>query len=896
MFRRAPDSIRTPEPHALARLALATGLFVVTAALGLTLPSSPAQAQISCQASGALPMFITPSSGIERDDIVDIPVRILNTSSTNPPNPADRMNVSARLGDTVTVELGCLDSGCNNVQIGSFEFVECVDFDPLQVASCTFTAPNQVVVQMTASGVPLTPGGFADFVTVRTRALLPIAVPDGVFFTKAQSSNQAIVTTDPLMCDPAVRGEAGGSVTAVFPEQPFVTIDKECTACDQTVPPSPPSFTSEVTITVNNTGPDTAFNCRVTDTYDPGGPDEQIILDETILELPSMGQMVYNVTTPSHLVDVDNQAEIVCEARPAPAQTTDTSSDICECTPQPPEVQITKTCTDCSPVDLTSEVMITVQNLSQTTPALGCEVTDTFDGQQIFAMTIDRLDPGETVDFPVFDTPGHETPVINFAEVNCQEFITGQPVSDTTSAECGCDLQPDIAVIKDCATCDPTSYESAVSITVSNNGNFRATNCQVMDTTLGVGISEVIPILEANTSQMFNGTTDPLPDSATNTVTVVCDEFPAGVEHEAMFSDLCECPFNPDVTIDKVCGVCNPVTRLSPVTVTAANIGDGQAFQCQITDVVNGVTEFDMTIDLPPNSGDQEFTFDVGPLPDDGLINTAEIQCADIPAGGGGTKFAVSTDACECPRLFPFVTIEKICEDCNPNTSPPYQSQVSITASNSGTGPATGCQIIDRFNGSIAFQDNIDLAAGETRNFMFNTAAFSSTTLNTVEINCDASPEPEAQTSDTAEDSCVCELPRVRISKLCTACDPQSDPPNQSQVTVTVNNDGPGAATGCQVVDNFPGSPPLINESIPNFPGSGPGSQEIFNATTPPHATTVVNEAEITCDFLPPPAITSAATSDPCECAPPPFVPPCSGVECEICFPDDLKQERINPF
>jgi len=137
-------------------------------------------------------------------------------------------------------------------------------------------------------------------------------------------------------------------------------------------------------------------------------------------------------------------------------------------------------------------------------------------------------------------------------------------------------------------------------------------------------------------------------------------------------------------------------------------------------------------------------------------------------------------------------------------------------------------------------------------------------------------------------------FPFVEITKLCTGC--RANEGNTALATITVTNSGEAGATNCTVTDIFDNGAPVVVGNIPSLPAGG---VEVFEYTTPSFSSATPNSAEVTCEapICPldePDCQTEDVFDTNCPCGN--FVPPCSGVECEICFPDDLKQEKINTF
>src|SRR5438093_4844567 len=139
----------------------ATGAIVgVALALGTALLWASAADAASCQASGSIPIFPSPSTSLQVGDPVTITITISNTSSTTPA-PGTPVAAELRPFGTVRLKLACIDSDCAVENPGLLTFVGCanaiagVDTCGLDPAD---PSGNTVLVTMNASGVALTAG------------------------------------------------------------------------------------------------------------------------------------------------------------------------------------------------------------------------------------------------------------------------------------------------------------------------------------------------------------------------------------------------------------------------------------------------------------------------------------------------------------------------------------------------------------------------------------------------------------------------------------------------------------------------------------------------------------------------------------------------------------------
>jgi len=713
-------------------------------------------------------------------------------------------------------------------------------------------------------------------------------------------------------CTMAPLSAFAGSETVIL--LPFVTVEKVCTECDlDTDPP----FQSTATITVDNTGTGVATNCRVLDIFDEGGPLEVVLFDEMIPVLEPNTPQQFVVQTPGHMDDTNNEVTVTCDFVGPPAQTTDSATAVCPCGFEPPDVNLTKLCTECelfSNPPFLSDVTLTLTN-DGTGPATNCEVVDTFDPggpneQVIFSQTIPNLPAGGPPMMFNFPTPAHQDTVPNQATVTCDPLPVGK-TSDTANDDCECFFEPPIVTVtKQCSDCDPFTdppFQSSTLITVNNVGTGNATNCRVLDTFDPGGADEtilidtMIAVLAPNDPMTFMPQTPGHLEQKDNVVTVTCDVLPPPAVTSAMADDPCECTFEPPIiSVVKECTECDLFSDPpfeSEATLTITNSGTGTATNCQVVDTFDpgGPLEqqiFSETIaSIPPGEVVRMVTT---PAHMQDVDNEVTVNCDFLPAPA--VTSAQDEAVCECDFLPPVVELDKACTECELGSSPPFESQVTLTLTNSGTGPATNCQVVDTFDpgGPLEqeiFSQTVALlpAGGPPMVFNFPTPAHDDPVPNEATVTCDPLPPP-AVTTDDAEDECECtfEPPLVGVTKDCSECDPNSEPPFESAVTITVTNTGTGPATNCQVVDTFdPGGPleeVIFSTTIGTLPPPpDPNSTMIFNVDTPSHNEDVDNQVTVTCDPLPL-GTTMAEGDDVCECA---FVPPFVEVvkECGLCDP-----------
>ena len=256
-------------------------------ALGLAVASAARAATFGCQASGSLPIF--PSTGttcatalhppnpvtMQPGDFVDIGITATNTSSSTPAGtnvPAKLVNVcvgganagspcavagdcaSAICGPAIVYTLACTNTACAQPLPSTLTFVPvgangCLA-NAAAVTACQLdfadVTGNTVDIVVNAAGVPLSAGATnVPIATIRAQATaaVPFSIqnPCGQFGTRADTSNNSIVTTD-AQCSATATGGAQGS-TNLFLPQPTATATRTATP----TPTSTPTRTATVT-------------------------------------------------------------------------------------------------------------------------------------------------------------------------------------------------------------------------------------------------------------------------------------------------------------------------------------------------------------------------------------------------------------------------------------------------------------------------------------------------------------------------------------------------------------------------------------------------------------------------------------------------------------------------
>lgn len=194
---------------------------------GLGIGHAPtAQAGVS---AGAAVFPIPSATLLHPGDMVDVTIRLLNTSSATPPDPIQFLPATLTAGTVLFFE-ACLDSACTSPLSNILVFVPvggtgCV-VNAANVTSCAPDnvipgAQSQVVITVGGAGIPLPAltdsPNFTDIATVRLMATTPVDTPGGAFFIRVQiGSNQVSVTFN----SKTATGGAGGTSGLNFPPPP----------------------------------------------------------------------------------------------------------------------------------------------------------------------------------------------------------------------------------------------------------------------------------------------------------------------------------------------------------------------------------------------------------------------------------------------------------------------------------------------------------------------------------------------------------------------------------------------------------------------------------------------------------------------------------------------------
>jgi len=131
-------------------------------------------------------------------------------------------------------------------------------------------------------------------------------------------------------------------------------------------------------------------------------------------------------------------------------------------------------------------------------------------------------------------------------------------------------------------------------------------------------------------------------------------------------------------------------------------------------------------------------------------------------------------------------------------------------------------------------------------------AAGGFTVLDPEKSTCNNSQGPlTSEAQGTAQFQVTSEPCQVEIDKVCETCDPQTQ---ESDVIVTVTNNGTGSCNMCAVTDTF--DPGGANQLLPLTPDNPidpsdfdlpPGASEVFRGTTPPLTGSTLDRADVMC-------------------------------------------------
>ncbi len=200
---------------------------------------------------------IPSSSNLHPGQVIDVTLRIINTSQTTPPDPFQFLKATLTPGTTIFFE-ACTDSACTTPLSNVLVFVPvggtgCVA-QATNVTSCAADNANpalqtQVLITIGAPGVALPAlsdnPNFLDLVTVRLTATTP--VPGGTFYVRAETGTDQLSAT---FNSSTVTGQAEGSTPLDFPPPTPTPTDTPTNT-----PTNTPSATPTKTPTVSTNTP-----------------------------------------------------------------------------------------------------------------------------------------------------------------------------------------------------------------------------------------------------------------------------------------------------------------------------------------------------------------------------------------------------------------------------------------------------------------------------------------------------------------------------------------------------------------------------------------------------------------------------------------------------------------
>lgn len=460
-------------------------------------------------------------------------------------------------------------------------------------------------------------------------------------------------------------------------------------------------------------------------------------------------------------------------------------------------------------------------------------------------------------------------------------------VSAEAEASCAPDIEPDLAVTKQCtAELNSGGDGIVVSFTgeVSNTGNVDLEGVQVVDdngTPGDTGDDVTIPIgdLAVGESKPYNGGFS-ASGSASSTDNVVASgsDVLSGTPVQATASASCSADLNPDIAVDKQC----------TAAVNSSGSGIDVLFSGSVTNTGNVVLTNVTVVDdngTPGNTGDDVQVLgpiDLAPGASaqySGGFGASGVSSTDVVTASGsdlltGTPVSDSGSATCDADVNPDIAVTKQCT-ANINSS---GSGIDVlfngTVTNTGNVALTNVTVVDD-NGTpgntgddVSVLGPIDLAPGASAPFNGGFAGSGSSSTDVVTAS-GSDVLTQTPVSDTASASCSADvLPDISVTKQCT------DSPAFGQPILfdgTVTNTGNVLLLNVVVSDDN-GTPGDTGDDVQfNIGDLAPGASAPYNGSyTPalagPSTNTVVASASDAVESTPVQATDSAT----CVMPPPP--------------------------
>jgi uncharacterized repeat protein (TIGR01451 family) len=358
-------------------------------------------------------------------------------------------------------------------------------------------------------------------------------------------------------------------------------------------------------------------------------------------------------------------------ANGAISQATINGSASCENPVLHPQISITKTCPQTSPVGDDVTYDITIKNEGdETLDAI--VVTDTVDGDApvvVSNLFVSTLAPGasDSAQF-VYDADGTEPdPLLNSATVTASGTTSDEAVTDTDSCQTDITHAPEITVVKDCPTSVPFGQNVTFTITVTNTGNEPLTNVSVTDAKLGGNITAAFSIpnpmpVGVPYSHQFSYAPGANEDPVQNSVTASGTGTDSGVTDTDTSSCETDIAHAPAIDVTKTCPETVAFGEDITYTITVTNTGNEALENVLVSDALLGgdiTAAFNLADPFPVGGqASADFTYTPG-ADEDPVANSVTASGVGVDSGVQATDTAVCTSDVSNPGISIVKTVDQ---------------------------------------------------------------------------------------------------------------------------------------------------------------------------------------------------------------------------------------------
>src|SRR5881296_1033956 len=534
----------------------------------------------------------------------------------------------------------------------------------------------------------------------------------------------------------------------------------------------------------------------------------------------------------------------------------DTATVTCDCTPTPGEVQATA---------------FDEANFQCQTPGLTvtkeCALRDTNSNSAV-AITVTNTGTAELANCVVTDT--------NFTDAGC-------PASGTPSGASSAVAVSPSTIASLAAGATAPAVTGTIAGLTQNSCNTTSVTCEIV------------------------GSVDPANPSARKTLTATakdtCETCSVKIDKQIKcgagpFIDVGFVSNNEDGTAS--CLGWNAFTMggtsvaAEPLTVqyVAQNTGGTALFSCTVTDSNTVISSTAVPIADTIVVGGTSNPVPINQTCSDTLSasepDTATVSCF-CTADKNANFLATAKDTAKFQCLTPGLNVTKTClvQDTSGN------SEVDIELMNTGTADLANCVVTDNVfkndptcpptgaSTPVTVPGVASLPHGMSTTVKASVSGLTTNACNTASVTCEVvgsvdPANPSQQKKITATDSAVCEVPSVKIEKVCVA----QDANGVNQMTFKVTNTGGVALANCAITDNIftndSTCPPTgAGTPVPTTPAAiaslDPGAMASATGSVSGLTGNACDEVSVTCDVVGATGRTVTATdAQVCLAAPPP--------------------------